>query len=88
MDTVKKSGDVDSVHKHVYDPKKDTAIPVVKQAKMGPGVVMSTTATPWVSEKPYPKGAVVSLDGQTFKSKKDKNLSTPSTSGADWALVK
>lgn len=69
------------------DPKKQTVIPVVKKATMGPGVVLSTS-TPWISQKPYPKNAQVSLDGQTFRSKKNHNLSTPSTSGADWALVK
>lgn len=73
--------------KKTVDIKKQTVIPVVKKATMGPGVVLSAP-TPWVSGKPYPKNAQVSLDGLTFRSKKNHNTSTPSTSGADWVVTK
>jgi hypothetical protein len=75
------------VVKKTVDIKKQTVIPVVKKATMGPGVVLSAP-TPWVSGKPYPKNAQVSLDGLTFRSKKNHNMSTPSTSGADWVVTK
>lgn len=73
--------------KKIVDIKKQTVIPIVKKATMGPGVVLSAP-TPWVSGKPYPKNAQVSLDGLTFRSKKNHNTSTPSTSGADWVVTK
>jgi hypothetical protein len=73
--------------KTVVDIKKQTVIPVVKKATMGPGVVMSAPKA-WVSGKAYHKKAQVTLEGKTYQSKKNDNLNTPSTSSTDWSLVK
>jgi hypothetical protein len=73
--------------KKPLDIKKQTVIPVVKQATMGPGVVMSAPKA-WVSGKAYHKKAQVTLEGKTYQSKKNDNLNTPSPSATDWSLVK
>jgi hypothetical protein len=60
-------------------------IPFVKLAKAEKpkGLVMGTPET-WDSMKPYAKNATVSLEGKKYTSLKNNNLSTPSSSAADW----
>jgi len=74
-------------YKNYQDLKDKNVIPVVHTSVPGPGLDIDT-APAWVSGKKYHKKAVVSLEGHTYRSKTDGNLNTPSTSSADWTLVK
>lgn len=62
-------------------------VPFVK-APVKPKGFQMPPATPWTSGPSYAKKVMVTLEGKTYKSKKDNNTSTPSSTAADWTLVK
>lgn len=81
-------------HTPVGSPKKPVVttatkglIPFVKAPVKPKGFQMPTPPT-WISGKTYAKKQRVTLEGKIYKSMKNDNISTPSTSAADWKLIK
>jgi hypothetical protein len=68
--------------------KGKTVFPVVQASTPGPGVVMNHTPPTWTTSGNYAKKALVTLEGKVYRSKKDNNTSTPSSTSADWTFVK
>ena len=62
-------------------------VPFVKAPVKPKGFQMPTPQL-WKSTETYAKKARVTLEGKMYKSLKDNNTSTPSTTAADWRLVK